>query len=547
MTDAMGNPTRAPRYVIRQMQQFLDIWDGADERFMVDERKVKVIDSILKLLVMPTGMKSGQSIYDCTVGYQSVMLVAIFCIVYRDDPTRRRYQSVILEICRKNYKTFTVAIIFIIAFLLEPPFSKFYSVAPDGSLSREVYEAISETLRASPAVYKRQNKLRFKIIRDLIKFLPTETKYIPLNYTNSRFDGKLPSIFLADEVGALPSAYAVEAMRSGQTTIVNKLGCVISTKYPSIDNPFEDEVAYAKRVLDGTQEDESLFALLYEPDETKDWMTDDLILQQGNPVALESPEIWDALVKKRARAIAMESARENFLTKHCNIIYQGSTESYVPIEAVMAGSSENVSFAGRDLYVGVDLAMTNDNCAVAVAYEEDGEIYCDVTAFFPAGRQQEKEMFERVDYQRFVNSHNAIPCGDMVVDYATIERFVMNVERMYGGRLVSVGYDRYNAISSVQKWLEAGISCVEIRQHSSVLHPPTKLLAERIEERRFHYLRNKLLEINFQNARCTYDTNLNRYVNKKKSSGKVDMVMALLNAVYLIQQDVVFGDFVAQY
>ena len=106
----------------------------------------------------------------------------------------------------------------------------------------------------------------------------------------------------------------------------------------------------------------------------------------------------------------------------------------------------------------------------------------------------------------------------------------------------------YSSISSVQKWEEAGITCVEIKQHSSVLHPPTKLLAEKIEDGQFHYVRNKLLEINFQNARCTYDTNLNRYVNKKKSSGKVDMVVALLNAVYLLQQDIIFGDeFVCQY
>ena len=53
------------------------------------------------------------------------------------------------------------------------------------------------------------------------------------------------------------------------------------------------------------------------------------------------------------------------------------------------------------------------------------------------------------------------------------------------------------------------------------------------------YESNKLLEINFNNARCTYDTNLNRYVNKKKSNGKVDEVVAIINALYLLQQDVI--------
>ena len=39
------------------------------------------------------------------------------------------------------------------------------------------------------------------------------------------------------------------------------------------------------------------------------------------------------------------------------------------------------------------------------------------------------------------------------------------------------------------------------------------------------------------NSRCTYDTNKNLYVNKKKSTGKVDMVVSTLDAMYLLQQD----------
>ena len=50
------------------------------------------------------------------------------------------------------------------------------------------------------------------------------------------------------------------------------------------------------------------------------------------------------------------------------------------------------------------------------------------------------------------------------------------------------------------------------------------------------------MAINFQNARCTEDTNLNKYVNKKKSSGKVDMVVATINAVYLLQQDMMYNN-----
>ena len=84
-------------------------------------------------------------------------------------------------------------------------------------------------------------------------------------------DGRLPNAFIADEVGALPVSYPIEAMRSGQLNILNKLGFIISTKYPTVDNPFENEVGYAKKILDGLEHDDTVFALLYEPDKTKDW------------------------------------------------------------------------------------------------------------------------------------------------------------------------------------------------------------------------------------------------------------------------------------
>ena len=67
-------------------------------------------------------------------------------------------------------------------------------------------------------------------------------------------------------------------------------------------------------------------------------------------------------------------------------------------------------------------------------------------------------------------------------------------------------------------------------------------MQELCESGKFAYQENKLLEVNFENARCTYDTNMNRYVTKKRSMGKVDMVVALINAVYLLQQEVVLDE-----
>lgn len=538
-----------PKYVKKQCKEFIKIADGKDEKYCINEKRVEQIEKILKLLIMPKGLKAGHTLYECSTDYQWLFYISLLAVVHRNDEERRRYETGILEICRKNFKTYTVGTLFILLFLIEPKFSKFFSVAPDGVLSREVKDAISETLKASPLVYLHKGEPRFKMLRDSITFKLNENKLIPLSYSTSRMDGRLPNAFVADEVGALPNSYPIEAMRSGQLNIKNKLGCIISTKYPTAHNPFEDEVNYAKRVLDGLEEDETVFALLYEPDDTKNWTTDDLILKQSNPVALEIPEIWEDLLKKRVRAIAIESSRENFLTKHCNIIYQGiGTEAFVDVNDLQQCKVNKIDWRGRNVYLGVDLSMSNDNCAVGMVAEEEGKILGEGIAFIPEGRIDEKSQFEKVDYRQFINAMKCIACGNKTVDYGVIEDYVFNIEQKYGVNVKALGYDRFNALSSAQKWEQgiegkyAGINCVQIRQHSDTLHPPTKLLYEKIVNKEFEYEENKLLEINFENARCVYDTNMNRYVNKKKSSGKIDMVVALINATYLLQQDIIFED-----
>lgn len=532
-----------PKYVKKQMRDFMRICEDKDPKYKVSVSKLKQIEDLLKLLIMPKGLKAGKSLYECSSGYQWLTYSAALAVVYRSNPKKRRYETVLLEICRKNFKTFTIATLFIILMITEPRFSQFYSVAPDGALSREIREAISSILKSSPLVYEYKGKKRFKILRDYILFGALENKYTPLNYSNSTLDGKLPSVFCADEVGALPNSYAIEAMRSGQLNILNKLGFIISTKYPTINNPFEDEVAYSKKVLDGAVKDETLFALLYEPDNTKDWQTDDLILKQANPVALEIPEIWEDLLKKRAKAIAQESARENFVTKHCNIIYSGAgTQTYIDVAAVQACKVSSIEWTGRVVYLGLDLSESGDNTSVSIlSVDEDNNILADSYAFIPEGRIEEKQASERVNYRELIKSGKVIACGDMVIDYGEVERFILGLEERLGVKIQAVGYDRWNALSTAQKLEAEGITTVEVRQHSSVLHPPTKLLKEKILNGEFSYTDNPLYEINYLNARCTYDTNKNLYVNKKKSTGKVDMVVSTIDAMYLLQQDYYFS------
>lgn len=537
------NNRRVGRYVKLQARRWLKIADGKHKSAYVSEKAYRKICRLLKLMVHPD---LSCSMYEGLEDYAWFLVTAVFCTQRRAD-NRRFYQTALLEIARKNFKTFNSAVIFLLGMLTEPRFSRFFSVAPDYKLSSELRLAVRKIIKVSPALTE-----HFKVNRDMITCLINEIEYTPLAYSNDGMDGRLANLWLADEAGALDS-YPVEAMRSSQITLPNKLGIIISTQYPNDNNVMIDEIDIAKKVLDGLLEKEDVFALLYEPDDVlrKRWETDDLVIYQANPVAVSNPDVFHAIQDLRTMAVLYENKRENYLCKHCDILYKGlGVEGYIDIQKVKrCRVEEDPSFwRGRRVWLGLDLSQTDDNTAVAMLTEADGVVHAKVWGFLPKDRLDWKSAKEGVDYRKLIAAGNCFACGEEVIDYGFVERFILSLAERYGVEIVQVGYDRYNAISTVQKLEEAGLECVEIKQHSSVLHPPTKLLKECVLKRTFRYDDNRLLEINFQNARCAEDTNLNKYVNKKRSAGKVDMVVAVINALYLLQLELLYGayDFVVQ-
>ena len=528
-------------YVRKQAQQWLLIADGGFPDAYVCPKRWKKITKLLRIIMHPD---LGVSMYDGLEDYAMLFIYALFC-TKKSIVRIRYYETGLLEIARKNYKTFTSAVIFIIGLLTEPKFSRFFSVAPDLDLSSELQVAIKKIIKSSPCL---SDEKIFKLMRKEVRCKLTDSVYTPLAYSQDRMDGKLAHFFLADECGAMDN-YPIEAMRSSQINLREKLGIIISTQYPKDNNSMLDEIDKSKQVLDKLQKGRR-FSLLYEPDDIfksgDKWQTEDDAVYQANPVAVNSQNLFDNLLEKRQDAILYENKRENFLCKHLNILYKGlGVEGYVEITKVrLCNAPEDPDFwNGKQVYLGLDLSQSDDNTSVAmVAYGDENDlIYSKVWGFIPADRLEAKSKKEGIDYKKLISSGNCFACGDDVIDYSFIERFILSLPEKYGVEIVQLGFDRWNALSTVQK-LEGDednpIECVEIKQHSSVLHRPTKLLKEYILSKKFRYSDNLMLEINFENARCTEDTNLNKYVNKKKSAGKVDMVVSLINAVYLLQVNV---------
>src|SRR5699024_5611717 len=155
--------------------------------------------------------------------------------------------------------------------------------------------------------------------------------------------------------GSLPSRYPLDSMRSSQMNQLNKTGIIISTAYQNTDNPMTEEVEYAEKVMDGIVHDDKTFAVLYKPDDPKNWMTDDA-LYQANPIRYDVPENYEMLNDERNMATEMPSKKSNFLTKHLNIFVDGDIEeSYVNIDDLRVGKiDDGFDWEGKEVYIGID-------------------------------------------------------------------------------------------------------------------------------------------------------------------------------------------------
>lgn len=170
---AAENP-KTGRYVRLQARKWLDICNGKISGAEVDEKRFKKVCKLLKIINHPD---LNCSMYDGIEDYAMFFIIAVFCTREQTGNNSRPYYTTgLLEIARKNFKTFTSAVIFIIGLLISPQFSRLFSVAPDLKLSSELQVAIRKIIKSSPALEK-----HFKLMRSEIRCAVSDTNYTPLS------------------------------------------------------------------------------------------------------------------------------------------------------------------------------------------------------------------------------------------------------------------------------------------------------------------------------------------------------------------------------
>lgn len=181
------NNDMVPHYVKLQCESWKNIVDGKEPSIYVSESTYKKIMKILHFMIHPDLKKAlDESLED----YAMLFIIATFCtkMIDPDDHIEvRYYTTAVLKIARKNFKTFNAAVIFIILMIMEPRFSRFFSVAPDLKLSKELQVAIKKIIKSSPALDDELDPA-FKSLRSEIRCNWSESEYVPLAYSEDKMD-----------------------------------------------------------------------------------------------------------------------------------------------------------------------------------------------------------------------------------------------------------------------------------------------------------------------------------------------------------------------
>jgi phage terminase large subunit-like protein len=538
--DCVSGKEITTKEIIKQCQIFLDHINKQDQEeypYFMDHKELKKIESLMKLLNFATGIDTqGKNVLEGLHNFQAFFFTNIFGFKFKDDPSKFLYKDITLFIPRKNAKTWKAGILIILFMLTGDKFDEYYSICVDRDLAGEVRKCISQIIQASPAIEKHFTVP--KTITGKIVCKINGSYFQARTSESSRNNAIRPKIFIADEFASYKDKSNINAMRSGQLSTKNPRRIQLSTAYAIDQSIAFEELDYIRKCYAGTIDDPRMFAMIYYSEAHE--VYEESGLYRSNPLRIEAN--YSEIRQSRERAKEVVGDREEYLTKHMNVFTPAnSAEAYINIEDLQKCKVDHIDFTGRKVYVGLDLSISNDNCSYSMVFEQDLKIYADSFAFIPKDRKAEKNRLEKLNYDEFINAGKCFECGDLVIDYTFIQDMILQIEEKHKCEIVMIGFDRWNCLHTAQELEKAGLLTTEIKQHSSVLFPATKLLKEKILQKEFFYTENKLFEINMQNARTVEDNNKNYYVNKKKSVNKVDMVASMINAIWCLQQDVIFN------
>lgn len=469
---------------------------------------------IEKYCRVPKGPSVGQPAL--LLDYQRQIVGGIF-----DSPTRRA----IISLARQNAKTTLCA--YLLLLHLVGPCHQRNGLLVSSALTREqaslLFTAAAQIIRLNrelEAVIDIAEHMRILRCRDL------GVTYRALSADAPTQLGLSPYFTVHDELGAVQGPYSAlyDAIESGSVAQADPLSLIISTQARSDGD-------LLSRLIDdaatGADPRTKLF-LWTAPTDADPW--DEETWRMANP-ALGAFLQVDELRSQAEAARRMPAMESSFRNLHLN--QRIAAEAHFVSQAVwQENGAEPSPLDGATVDGGLDLSAVNDLTAL-VLVAEDGSVH--VFAWLPAHGIEERSRQDRVEYAQWAKEGWLLTTPGKSISYDYIAEQLRDIFNRCNVRRIS--FDRYNMrflkpCLARNGFTEAEIESKFIEHGQGYLGMSGSIreLEARLLDGKLKHGMHPILLMAAANAAVTIDDAGNRKFTKRRSSGRIDPLVALAMA-----------------
>lgn len=488
------------------------------------KRSDHVIEFIEEYCLVPEGSLVGQKVK--LLGFQKKFIRDVY-----DNPAGT--QQAILSIGRKNGKTALCAFL-MLAHLLGPlavQNAQLYSAAQSKDQAALLFDLAVKTIRLNPIL----NNL--VIIRESVKILVSKesgSRYKALSAEAGTAFGASPVFVLHDELGQVQGerSQLYEALETAQQAHEEPLSIVISTQAPTDNDLLSILIDDAE-----TGADPSTVVHVHAAEEDDEPFLVKTI-KAANPAygVFQNKNVLKKMADRARRMPSREAAYRNLILNQ-----RVETSSPFVTRSVWeenAGENEGWGVA----YGGLDLSETTDLTALILVSESNNVVNTDSTFWLPGEGLEERARADRVPYDLWAKQGFLNTTPGRSIEYSYVAKYL--VEIFDKKNIRKIAFDRWN-MRHLRPWLiEAGMSeafiddrFVEFGQGYGSMSPALRTLETKLLNANIRHQNHPVLKMCAANAVVKMDEAANRKLDKKKSRGRIDGMVALAMACEVASAD----------
>lgn len=466
------------------------------------------------------------------IGWQERIIRDVFGIVRKNDETRQ-FRRVYVEVPKKNGKSELGAAIALLLTCTDLEYGgEVYGCATDRAQASRIFDAAVDMVDQFPFL---KQHIKLAIGAKRMTFKPLNSYYQVCSAEAYTKDGLNAHGIIFDELHAQPDRRLFDVMTAGSgLSREQPLLFMITTAGFDKNSICYEQHEKAEDIIRGKIVDPTFYPVIYSAAETDDW-TDPEVWKRVNPS-------YGLTIDPRGFEMEFEDAKINVTQENrfrrLNLNQWVAQESrWMPMEKwdTCAFPVDAKALRGRKCYGGLDLSSTTDMSAFVLVFppedpnDEDDKFQILPFFWIPGEAMRKRVLKDHVPYDQWKAKGFLETTDGAVINYNFVQQKITELNKIY--KIQEIAYDRWGATNLRQNLEKAGLKMIQFGQGYASISQPTKELMRLVLQERIAHNGNPVLRWNMDNIVVSQDEAGNIKPDKKKTTDKIDGVVAAIMAL----------------